>query len=181
MAGKIGKLVGGASLLLLVCSVLSPSALRAVAEVVPSGGPKPISYQPPKEQVRAEIKWVKPICVEKDRYIGWPTVCRLANGDILAVFSGDRDWHVCPGGKVVCVYGRRFADPGFGEFACISDDGGKTWDVANEIALAPSHCGDLGYPASCILANGDILTVFYQQLAPDEKPCLMATRWRVRQ
>ena len=28
------------------------------------------SYQPPKNQARAEIKWVKPICVEKDRYIG---------------------------------------------------------------------------------------------------------------
>ena len=25
-----------------------------------------------------------------------PTVCRLANGDLLAVFSGDRDSHICP-------------------------------------------------------------------------------------
>ena len=59
-------------------------------------------------------------------------------------------------------------------------DGGKTWDVANEISLAPSHCGDLGYPASCILANGDILTVFYQQPVRGQKTCLMATRWRVK-
>ena len=377
------------------------------------------TYQPPKQQARAEIKWVKEICVEKDRYIGWPTVCRLANGDLLAVFSGDRDSHICPWGKVqmvhstddgetwsapvtiangpiddrdagivqlpdgeilvtyftsvayrapyimkkhpdyvrhdekisdevrdaalgnwavrsrdngktwskpeklalrgqtphgpillkdgslfqigrsftnsrvgtapkgrslisaerstdggrtwqmlcpeipdmngenakshmfhephaveladgtivgmvryhgddggkglakhgngymratfskdggrtwtpmaktdmlglpphlirladgkiVCVYGRRLAPPGFGEFATISDDGGKTWDVANEISLAPSHCGDLGYPASCILANGDILTVFYQQPVRGQKTCLMATRWRVK-
>ena len=83
-------------------------------------------------------------------------------------------------GKVVCVYGRRFSDPGFGEFAMISDDGGATWDAANEISLAPSHCGDLGYPASCILANGDILTVFYQQPTLGAKPCLMATRWKVK-
>ena len=394
--------------------------LEALADVsLPPGGPKPISYQPPEKQSRAEVKWVKPICVEQDRYIGWPTVCRLANGDVLAVFSGDRDSHICPWGKVqmvrstddgetwsapvtiangpiddrdagivqlpdgeilvtyftsvayrakgilsshpdyvrhdekisddvraaslgnwavrsrdngktwskpekldmkgqtphgpillkdgslfqigrsftnsrigtapkgrslisaersadggrtwqmlcpdipdmngenakshmfhephvaeladgtlvgmvryhgddggkglakhgngymrvtfskdggktwtpmaptpllglpphllplsdgrlVCVYGRRLANPGFGEFACISDDGGKTWDVANEIALAPSHCGDLGYPASCILANGDILTVFYQQPTLGTKPCLMATRWKAR-
>ena len=387
---------------------------------LPPGGLKPISYQPPKQQTRAEIKWVKPICVEKDRYIGWPTVCRLANGDILAVFSGDRDGHICPWGKVqmvrstddgetwsapvtiangilddrdagivqlpdgeivvtwftsvayrmpgilakhpeyrrhdekldpeavkaamgyflsrsrdtgktwskpeklknceqtphgpivlkdgsllqigrrtvianatatgryrrtiitvsrstdagrtwtvlcpeipdrdgenskpfmfhephvveladgtlvgmvryhgddgrkglakdgngymrqtvstdggktwtpmaktgmlglpphlirladgklVCVYGRRLATPGFGEFAAISDDGGKTWDVANEISLAPSYCGDLGYPASCVLANGDILTVFYQSPGLGENQCLMATKWRVK-
>ena len=388
------------------------------APLVAADGPKP-SYQPSKEQARAEIKWVKEICVEKDRYIGWPTVCRLANGDLLAVFSGDRDSHICPWGKVqmvrstddgetwgapvtiangpiddrdagivqlpdgeilvtyftsvayraqgilakhpdyvrhdekisdevraaslgnwavrsqdngktwskpeklamkgqtphgpillkdgslfqigrsfsqsaigtspkgrslisaerstdggrswqmlcadipdmngenakthmfhephvaeladgtlvgmvryhgddggkglakkgngymrqtvstdggktwtpmkktdmlglpphllvlpdgklVNVYGRRLANPGFGEFACISDDGGKTWDVANEISLAPSHNGDLGYPASCLLANGDILTVFYQQPKPGQKTCLMATRWRVK-
>ena len=391
--------------------------LDPLADVaLPPGGPKPISFQPPKNQARAEIKWVKPICVEKDRYLGWPTVCRLANGDILAVFSGDRDEHVCPfgkvqmvrstddgetwsapvtiangpiddrdagivqlpdgeilvtyftsiayrtpkflstdwprtsdqywwrrhdekisdkvraaalgnwavrsrdngktwskpeklalkgqtphgpillkdgslfqigrsftasrigtsekgftivsaerstdggrtwqmlcpeipdmngentkphmfhephaveladgtlvgmvryhgpdncmrqtvskdggrtwtpmakspmlglpphlialaDGKVVCVYGRRFSDPGFGEFAMISDDGGATWDAANEISLAPSHCGDLGYPASCVLANGDILTVYYQQPTLGAKPCLMATRWKAK-
>ena len=358
------------------------------------------SYQPPKNQTRAQIVWVKPICVEKNRYIGWPTVCRLANGDVMAVFSGDRDEHVCPfgkvqmvrssdegktwtdpvtiangpiddrdagivqlpdgeifvtyftsvayrapgilarhpdykrfddalsddvrraslgnwavrsrdngktwtkpeklsmrgqtphgpillrdgsllqfgryfagrtvisaerstdggrtwemlcsdvpdvngenakgqmfhephvveladgtlvgmvryhgadncmretvskdggrtwtpmaksplvglpphlirlaDGKIVCVYGRRLKSHGFGEFAAISDDGGATWDYANEISLAPSHCGDLGYPASCVLASGDILTVFYQQPEPGQKPCLMAARWRVK-
>jgi len=96
------KQAAKALLFLLACG-----AFCAPTSLVGSESSKPISYQPPKEQARAEIKWVKPICVEKDRYIGWPTVCRLANGDIL--------------------------------------------------------------------------TVFYQQLAPDEKPCLMATRWRVRQ
>jgi len=398
------------------------SSLVACCMIAPlvAAGSDVSNYQPPKQQARAEIKWVKEICVEKDRYIGWPTVCRLANGDLLVVFSGDRDSHICPWGKVqvirstddgetwgapvtiantilddrdagivqlpngeivvtwftsvayrepgiiakhpeykrhdekldpkaaraligyflisscdngktwskpkklancdqtphgpivlkdgsllqigrrttradatatgrygrtyisasrstdaghtwtmlcsdipdmngensiphmfhephvaeladgtlvgmvryhgdeggkglakrgngymrqtvskdggktwtpmaktdmlglppyllvlpdgklVCVYGRRLANPGFGEFATISDDGGKTWDVANEISLAPSHCGDLGYPASCLLANGDILTVFYQQPAPGKKTCLMATRWRVK-
>lgn len=84
-----------------------------------------------------------------------------------------------PDGKLVNVYGRRLADPGYGEFACISDDGGTTWDVANEIMLHPSFSGDLGYPASCLLPDGDILTVYYQKPTPKEKTALMATRWRV--
>ena len=79
--------------------------------------------------------------------------------------------------RLVCVYGRR-VEP-FGEFATVSDDGGKTWDVAHEIVLRP-HCnGDLGYPSTCVLANGDLLTVYYQARKDGEKPSLMATKWRL--
>jgi len=84
-----------------------------------------------------------------------------------------------PDGRLVCVYGRRLADPGFGEFACVSADGGRTWDVEHEIRLVGSHNGDLGYPASTLLADGWILTVYYQQLNPGEKTRLMATKWRL--
>lgn len=42
------------------------------------------SPEPPKRQARAEILWSKPICVEPGRYIGWPTVRCLANGDLAA-------------------------------------------------------------------------------------------------
>ena len=62
-------------------------------------------YMPPALQARADIKWVRPICVQKNRYIGWPSVCRLKNGDIIAAFSGDRARHVCPYGvncRAVC-------------------------------------------------------------------------------
>ena len=81
-------------------------------------------------------------------------------------------------GRLLCVYGRRV--PPFGEFACLSDDGGRTWDVAHEIVLRPHHDGDLGYPSSCVLANGDILTVYYQSRKVGEKPSLMATKWRIK-
>ncbi len=84
------------------------------------------------------------------------------------------------GNRVVCVYGRRKGQyGGFGEFACISDDGGMTWDVKNEITLAASHCSDLGYPSTAALPDGTLVTVYYQQRAKGEKPCLMATKWRV--
>ena len=85
-----------------------------------------------------------------------------------------------PDGRLVCVYGRRLAEPGYGEFACVSRDGGKTWDVANEIKLLGAENGDLGYPASTLLEDGWILTVFYQQPRPGEKTCLMAAKWRLK-
>lgn len=62
------------------------------------------------------------------------------------------------GGKIVSVYGRRF--DAFGEYACVSDDEGRTWDAAHEIKLAGHFDGDLGYPAE--LPDGSILTVYYQ-------------------
>ena len=82
-------------------------------------------------------------------------------------------------GKLLTVYGRR-QGPGFGEYACLSDDHGRTWDVANEIKLAGHFDGDLGYPASVELPDGTILTVYYQAEVKGEQPCLMGTRWKVK-
>ena len=81
-------------------------------------------------------------------------------------------------GKIVSVYGRRW-DP-FGEYACLSDDQGRTWDVSNEIKLTGHFCGDLGYPASAELPDGSILTVYYQAEKQGESTCLMGTKWRVK-
>lgn len=81
-------------------------------------------------------------------------------------------------GRLLVTYG--FRHEPFGQRACISDDGGKSWDYEHEIILrddAPS--GDLGYPASIELADGVIVTVYYQQEAAGEKTCLMATHWRI--
>ena len=81
-------------------------------------------------------------------------------------------------GKLLSVYGRRWGH--FGEFACLSDDQGRTWDVQNEIKLAGHWNGDLGYPASVQLPDGTILTVYYQAETQGEKTCLIGTLWRVR-
>ncbi len=61
-------------------------------------------------------------------------------------------------GMLVSVYGYR--DTPFGIRAMFSRDGGETWDTDNVIVSAESS-GDLGYPSSVELPNGDILTVFY--------------------
>jgi len=81
-------------------------------------------------------------------------------------------------GRILMSYGYRH-EP-FGERACLSHDGGKTWAYDREIILrddAPS--GDLGYPASVELEDGSIMTVYYQQESAGEKTCLMATHWRI--
>ena len=54
------------------------------------------------------------ICKQPGRYIGWPTVARTAAGELLVVFSGDRQAHVCPFGKTQLVR---------------SADGGRTWSA----------------------------------------------------
>jgi len=81
-------------------------------------------------------------------------------------------------GWLLVVYGRRI--PPFGERACISRDGGGTWDVKNEIVLSNAPNDDLGYPCSVQLDDDSILTVYYQIDKPGEKPCLMGTHWRLR-
>lgn len=81
-------------------------------------------------------------------------------------------------GCILVSYGYRH-EP-FGQRACLSGDGGNTWDYDREIVLrddAPS--GDLGYPATVELDDGVLLTVYYQQEQAGEKTCLMATRWRL--
>jgi len=79
---------------------------------------------------------------------------------------------------LLSVYGRRSG--AYGEYACISRDGGVTWDVENEIKLASAENGDLGYPASTQLPDGSILTVYYQVDQPGEPTCLMGTHWKLK-
>lgn len=214
--------------------------------------------------VAAEILWTRPICVETNRYIGWPTVCVRKSGELMVAFSGDRDDHVCPFGKVQIVRstdggetwslpqtirnssmddrdaglieladgtllvhlrchggdrrtvqceshdgGRTWGpvhetgilgypshllrlknglllatyasrDAGrYGEYACVSFDDGKNWDVKNEICLTRHFNADLGYPSTAELTNGTLVSVYYQARQPDEKPCLMATKWNL--
>ncbi len=80
--------------------------------------------------------------------------------------------------RLLVVYGRRLSP--FGQRACLSNDGGVSWDVENERVVQTAPDADLGYPASVQLADGSIVTICYQLDRPDaETTCLMATRWRL--
>ena len=80
-------------------------------------------------------------------------------------------------GRMLVTYGRR-KEP-CSERACISTDGGATWDTDNEMTLCDAVNGDLGYPSSVQLGDGSILTVYYQDPGPEKDTCLWATHWRL--
>ena len=92
----------------------------------------------PKHQSLADILWTKPICLEEGRYIGWPTVIVTQKGTLLAAFSGDRDAHICPWGKVEIVR---------------SEDGGETWSKPLTAANSPIDDRDCGMVQ---LKNGEL-------------------------
>jgi len=104
---------------------------------------------------KAEIAWTKTICLEKNRYVGWPTVCRLHNGDLLVAFSGDRDQHVCPYGKVQLIR---------------SKDGGETWSEPKTIANGPLDDRDAGIVQ---LPNGEVIVTWFTSIA-------YASAWEVK-
>lgn len=89
----------------------------------------------------------KVIADDGGRYAGWPTVTRLRNGELVVVYSGDRDSHICPYGKVKAVR---------------SKDNGETWsrpEVLVNGILDDRDCGLLQ------LANGDQILFWFTSVA----------------
>jgi len=82
-------------------------------------------------------------------------------------------------GLLMVSYGVR-REP-FGEKACISRDGGLTWETDREITINPATNSDLGYPASIQLEDASIMTVYYQIDKEGEKTSLMCTHWRLKE
>lgn len=74
------------------------------------------------DQPATTILWQGTICKQEGKYIGWPTITKAVNGDLLAVFSGDRQYHVCPFGRVTMIRSR---------------DQGQTWSRPEVIADIP--------------------------------------------
>jgi sialidase-1 len=80
-------------------------------------------------------------------------------------------------GWIVLSYGVRKIP--YGERACISKDGGESWDIDNEILISMSDTEDLGYPSSIQLDDGSIITIYYQIDKKGEKTSLMQTHWKL--
>jgi len=88
-------------------------------------------------------------------------------------------------GRLVCTYGLRNDKTklAVGEYASVSSDAGLTWTPVDGICLWKSAAGvgqyDMGYPATVLLADGSLYTVFYEPERKGDKPCLMGVRWRL--
>lgn len=76
--------------------------------------------------------------------------------------------------RLLMSYGHRRAP--FGNLARLSTDNGKSWSEPLTIS-ADGSSGDLGYPSTVELANGSLLTVWYEQLKGNPHAVLRQARW----
>ena len=99
------------------------------------------------------------ICKEPGRYIGWPTIVKTKDNTLIATFSGDRDEHVCPFGKVQMIK---------------SFDLGKTWSEQVTIANTPLDDRDSGIIET---ENGTLIVSWFTSMAFD-RPRNRVEKWK---
>ncbi len=87
------------------------------------------------------ISWKPPL------YHGWPTLARRRNGELLLVFSGGREKHVCPFGRVEMMR---------------SKDNGLTWGWPQVLYDGPIDDRDAGIVET---ASGALLVTTFTSLA----------------
>ena len=75
------------------------------------------------------IREIKTISPEDGYYRGWPTVLRLRDGSLMVAYSGGRDAHVCPFGRVEAMY---------------SMNEGRTWSWPQVVLDTPIDDRDAG-------------------------------------
>ena len=83
-------------------------------------------------------------------------------------------------GRLLCTYGRRKAP--FGIRASLSEDGGRTWQIDQEIIIrddlpngwSTGGDSDLGYPTTIEYAPGELFCCYYGQ-EPDGVTCIQGT------
>lgn len=117
------------SLAALFAHIIFVSNVGATTEVHPmlnKGNAMPPSQQ---QDFIAHIIATKVICKEPTRYLGWPSITTNQSGELKVVFSGDRDQHICPFGKVQMV---------------CSKDCGKSWSDPTTIENTPLDDRDAG-------------------------------------
>ena len=79
-------------------------------------------------------------------------------------------------GAIICTFGRR--EPPYGEYAIVSHDKGATW--AEEYIIDDNtDSRDLGYGSTVELADGSLLSVYYQRCPGDNYPSLLYTKWKL--
>lgn len=94
-----------------------------------------------------EVLDVKTISWLSERYHGWPTVARRKNGQLLLTYSGGREGHVCPFGRVEMM---------------TSNDAGQTWTFPRVLLDSAIDDRDSGVLET---AQGTLLVTTFTSLA----------------
>lgn len=100
-----------------------------------------------KSAPSAKIHDIRVISKTPDIYHGWPTLTRRSNGQLIAVWSGGREAHVCPFGRVDMMR---------------SDDNGDTWTWPRTLLDGPIDDRDAGILET---AKGTLLVTTFTSLA----------------
>jgi Neuraminidase (sialidase) len=79
-------------------------------------------------------------------------------------------------GRLLMSYGHR--RPPFGNQARLSDDNGQSWGEPLVIS-DDGAAGDLGYPSTVELADGSLLTVWYERMKDSPHAVLRQARWSI--
>lgn len=79
-------------------------------------------------------------------------------------------------GALICTFGRRV--PPFGEYAIVSHDLGKTWSEEYVIDDNTDN-RDLGYGSTLEMADGSLMSVYYQRCPGDDYPSILYTNWQL--
>jgi hypothetical protein len=100
---------------------------------------------------RAIIEDLRVISWKPPLYHGWPTLARRKNGELLLVFSGGREDHVCPFGRVELMR---------------SQDGGLNWRWPQVLIDGPIDDRDAGVVET---AQGSLLVTTFTSLAYEDQ------------
>jgi sialidase-1 len=93
------------------------------------------------------VDHIRTISPDADHYHGWPTMTRGPAGELLLVYSGGREEHVCPFGRVELMR---------------SWDQGATWSWPQVLLDSPIDDRDAGI---CVTPQGNILVTTFTSLA----------------
>jgi hypothetical protein len=94
--------------------------------------------------------------ISRDGGLSWsppqPTAILGYPADLLAL----------PDGRILCVYGYRFAP--YAIRAIVSSDQGQTWHPESaRVVRGDLPSADLGYPSSVLMNDGRLFTIYYAQ------------------
>ena len=96
---------------------------------------------------RRHVESIATISRQPEYYHGWATLARRRNGELVVAYSGGRDAHVCPFGRVELMRSR---------------DGGRTWSWPEVLLDSPIDDRDSGVFET---PSGSLLVTTFTSLA----------------